>query len=245
MELDISEVRKRLLELKAQSDAEELFPTQHPDASKLVHSSPYAFCVATCLDRGTKADIICTIPYWISQITGHFDPKRFYEMSMEGITEIFLQLPKKPRYINAAPITFASITRKIVEEFGGNASRIWENKRASEVKKTFLSVYGVGNGIANMALLLIESMYGFKFSDLDHSRMDIKPDVHTMRVLYRLGVATTKQENEAIRAARFINPSYPGEIDGPLWLLGRKLCTAIDPDCDQCPMNPVCLRIEV
>lgn len=245
MEPNIPQIRNRLLELKNQYEAEELFPTLHPDASNLVHSNPYAFCVATCLDRGTKADIIWTIPYSISQITGHFDPKRFYEMSVEEITEIFLQLPKKPRFINAAPTTFASITRKVVEEFGGNANQIWENKRAVEVKETFMSVNYVGNGIANMALLLIESMYDFRFPDLDHRRMDIKPDVHTMRVLYRLGVAATKQEDEAIGAARLINPSYPGEIDGPLWLLGRKLCHATNPDCGQCPINTVCPKIEV
>ena len=47
-------------------------------------------------------------------------------------------------------------------------------------------VYGVGNGISNMAVRLIESMYDFRFPDLDYSRMDIKPDVHTTRVLYKL-----------------------------------------------------------
>jgi len=126
----------------------------------------------------------------------------------------------------------------------GNARGIWKKKRASEVKNTSLSVYGVGNGISNMAVRLIESMYDFRFPDLDCSRMDIKPDVHTMRVLYRLGVSTTIREDGAIFAARFINPSYPGEIDGPLWLLGRKLCQATNPDCGRFPINAVCLKLK-
>jgi hypothetical protein len=112
-------------------------------------------------------------------------------------------------------------------------------------KKTFLIVYGGGNGISNMAVRLIESMYDFRFPDLDCSRMDIKPDVHTTRVLYKLRVSTTIREDGAIFAARLINPSYPGEIDGPLWLLGRKLCQATNPHCGRFPMNAVCLKIEV
>ena len=119
-----------------------------------------------------------------------------------------------------------------------------EKQKSEETKKTFLIVYGVGNGISNMAVRLIESMYDFRFADLDYSRMDIKPDVHTTRVLYRLGVSTTIREDWAIFAARFINPSYPGEIDGPLWLLGRKLCQATNPDCGRFPINAVCLKLK-
>jgi hypothetical protein len=77
----------------------------------------------------------------------------------------------------------------------------WTKKSAMQVKKTFLSVYGVGNGIANLAVLLIEEAYGIKFSDLDHSRMDIKSDVHTMRILYRLGISAAMDEIEAVLAA--------------------------------------------
>jgi hypothetical protein len=40
----------------------ELFPTVVPEAAPLAVSDPYAFAIATCLDRGTKADIIWTIP---------------------------------------------------------------------------------------------------------------------------------------------------------------------------------------
>lgn len=37
-----------------------------------------------------------------------------------------------------------------------------------------------------MAVLLIERAFDIRFPDVDRSAMDIKPDVHTMRVLYRL-----------------------------------------------------------
>jgi len=110
------------------------------------------------------------------------------------------------------------------------------------VNQTFQSIYGVGEGIANGAVLLIEAAYPIRFSDLDRPRMDIKPDVHTMRVLYRLGVSEVESEKEAIEASRSINPSYPGEIDGALWEIGKEWCHATNPYCVQCPMTSVCIK---
>lgn len=234
-----------LLEYKKQSNVDYLFPVLEPEAKKMIPSNPYAFCVATCLDRGTKADIIWTIPYWIFQKVGHFDPNIFYQMPISEVNKIFYQLPKKPRFIDKAAHTFQSITKIIVDQFDYDASNIWRNKKASEVKRTFMNVYGVGNGISNMAVILIENAFGIQFSDLDHSRMDIKPDVHTMRVLYRLGVAAYIEENEAISSARLLSPEYPGEIDGPLWLIGRNWCKANNPICNDCFLNNVCPRIDL
>jgi endonuclease III len=236
-------ILERLLELKGLSKEQALFPTLVPDAFDLIIENPFAFCVATCLDRGTKADIIWTIPYWIYEKVGHFNPYKFYQINIEEIAGIFEDLPKKPRYINAAPRTFQDITKIVVEEYDGNAADIWVNKTARQVKRIFNSVYGVGEGIANMAVLLIEEAYGLKFSDLDHSQMDIKPDVHTMRVLYRLGISSFINEEEAIRAARMLSPNYPGNIDAPLWLVGRNWCHATNPNCIECPMNRLCPKI--
>ena len=154
-------------------------------------------------------------------------------------------MPKKPRYTNAAPITFQGITRIVVEQFSGDAEAIWKHRNAAEVRETFLSVYGVGRGIANLALILIESAYGVTFSDLDHTQMDIKPDVHTTLVLYRLGVAPRIDQGDAIQAARRLNPSYPAQVHTALWYIGREFCRPSDPGCFHCPMHDVCPKVGI
>jgi len=93
-----------------------------------------------------------------------------------------------------------------------------------------------------VAPLLIEKAYGVRFNDLERPNMDIKADVNTIRVLYRLGVSATLLEKSAIEAARRMNPTYPGELDAPLWIIGRKWCQSINPNCIQCPMNDVCKK---
>lgn len=236
-------ITKALLEFGRTIDPKELFPTVIPEAAEFALKDSYAFCIATCLDRGAKADNIWTIPYDIYKILDHLDPFRIHKMSIDELDALFNQLPRKPRYINDAPYTIKKLTEIVVNDYYGKASNIWEGKKASSVKKTFMSIHGVGNGIANMAVLLIEKAYVIRFGDLDRPRMDIKPDVHTMRVLFRLGMSDDQTEAEAIRVARRMHPEFPGELDAPLWIIGRRWCHPNNPLCELCPMNQICQKI--
>lgn len=236
------QIRRMLLDCGQKFDKTILFPTVVPEASSIVVNDPYAFGIATCLDRGTKADIIWTIPFDIKNRLGHLDPHRIYEMPLGDLKDLFTNLPRRPRYINDAPRTLKEWTNIVVEECGGDASLVWSGRRASEVKRTFQSIHGVGEGIANMAVLLIESAFGVRFSDLDRRKMDIKPDVHTMRVLYRLGVSDAQNALAALEAARQLSPNYPGEVDGALWNIGRTWCRPTNPICNVCCLNSVCVR---
>ena len=87
-------VRDRLLEYAASIQQEELFPTLVPDAAKLVVEDAFAFALAAVLDRGMKAEIIWTIPYWIREELGHLDPARLGEMTKEEISDVLSRIPR-------------------------------------------------------------------------------------------------------------------------------------------------------
>jgi endonuclease III len=137
------------------------------------------------------------------------------------------------------------LTTIVVDENGGEASGIWKNRPAAEVNRTFRRVHGVGDGIANMMVLLIEKAYGVRFGDLDRRSMDIKPDVHTMRVLFRTGAAGEEAADAAKAAARYLSPEYPGAIDGSLWRIGQQWCRPTHPDCGNCPLEDLCPKVGV
>lgn len=238
----LEEIRQALIDCGQNFDSAVLFPTVIPEATPLVVSDPYAFSIATCLDRGTKVEIIWTIPYDIRNHLGHLDPYRINQMSLADLADLFTRLPRRPRYVNDAPRTLKELTRIVVEECHGDASFIWKGKRASEVKRTFLSIHGVGPGIASLALLLIEAAFSICFDGLDRKNMNIKPDVHTIRVLYRVGVSQAMTEQAAVEAARRLNPEYPGAVDGPLWNIGRTWCHASAPRCSDCCMKAICAK---
>jgi endonuclease III len=91
-----------------------------------------------------------------------------------------------------------------------------------------------------MTVLLIESAFSIYFDDLDHRQIDIKPDVHTIRVLYRLGASEAMTDQAAVIAARKLNPEYPGALDLSLWNIGRTWCRPITPLCSVCEIGPFC-----
>ena len=122
-------------------------------------------------------------------------------------------MPVKPRYINDAPHTIKELAQIVVREFDGETRKIWENRDSEFVKRTFQRIYGVGPGISSMIVLLLERCFKVKFNDLDHKNMDIKPDVHTIRVFYRLGFISEPSEDSAVKVARRLNPEYPGALD--------------------------------
>lgn len=233
-------VTRKLLEYAATLPKKNLLPTVIPQAAPLVATDPYAFAIATCLDRGTKAEIIWTIPYYIQSDLGHLNPLIIHNMSLAELADMFARLPQKPRYTNDAPKTLRDLTRIVVEEFGGDASLLWKGKRAVDVKRILISIHGVGTGIASMGVLLIEKNFDIHFNDLDRKHMDIKADVHTTRVLYRLGISDSKTEDSAISAARRLNPEFPGALDSALWEIGRKFCFSLNPNCIDCPISNVC-----
>jgi endonuclease III len=239
----LTRITKTLLEFTPTVPNTSLFPTMVPEAAPLVETDPYAFLMAVCLDRGTKAQVIWTIPYDMKMKLGHLDPQLIYEMSLEELTELFSQLPRKPRYLNDAPKSVYDLTRFVVEKCSGDASLVWEGRRAADVNRILRSIHGVGPGIANMGVLLIEKAFGVRFRDLERSGMDIKPDVHTVRVLYRLGASDAQTVEAALESSRRMNPSFPGGLDGGLWEVGRRWCFASNPNCRDCPMNQDCAKL--
>ena len=71
-------------------------------------------------------------------------------------------------------------------------------------------------------------------------QIDVKPDVHLMRVFRRLGIIDDCSENEAIQAARRLNPEFPGELDWPAWRIGNRWCHPTKPACARCPLTKDC-----
>jgi uncharacterized HhH-GPD family protein len=233
-----SAVARRLRELTETVHRSELFPTYDPEASELVGTNPYAFALALSLNRQAKAERIWMIPFELREELGHLDPARIARMSLEELDRVFRRLPHKPRFVNDAPKTVKELSTLVVRRFDGDAARIWKGRSATDVTSTFEEIHGVGPQIANLSVLLLEYRYGVRFPD--HSKMDIEADALTCRVLHRLGVARDETPTEAIAAARRLHPGYPGALDAPLWVTGRKRCHPSAPECSQCPLKQVC-----
>ena len=229
-----------LLNFSTKIQPRELFAVTKEGAATLVEEDPFAFALAAVLDRGTKSEIIWTIPYDLKMKIGTLTPQFFAGKSFEELESLFRSLPNKPRYITDAPKTVKGLAQIVLNEYDGDARKIWQNHTSTYVKSVFRRIYGVGPGIASMIVLLLEKCFKINFTDLDHKNMDVKPDVHVVRVFQRLGFISTGDSTEALRAARKFNPEYPGALDAPTWIIGKKWCTPFGPQCTACVMGAVC-----
>ena len=89
-----------------------------------------------------------------------------------------------------------------------------------------------------MVVLMLHDKWGM-FTGQEH-QIDIKADVHVIRVFQRTGLTHSKAEEEAIFAARLLNPKFPGELDWPAWKIGKDWCFPTKPQCNSCPLTAVC-----
>ena len=111
---------------------EELFPTVSAEATAFSMENPFAFAIATCLDRGARADVVWTFPFEMDRLMGGLDPHKVDAMSEEEGGLLLARLPRKPRFINAAPRTIKELTSIVVKDHGGDAAAIWRGRSAAE-----------------------------------------------------------------------------------------------------------------
>jgi endonuclease III len=233
-------LRTHLLDLASRLTPADLVPSGDRTLPRRLLRNPFAFALVCCLDRGMKSSAAWSIVRELERTLGGLDPVELAAMPLPKLARVYAALPRRPRFRHDAPRTTHELAALVTTRFGGHARRIWAGRTAAEVHATFRSIHGVGAGLASMAVLSLERGFGVRFADLDRPGMDIKADVHTIRVLFRLGVARSRTPTAAIEAARRISPEFPGAIDGALWVIGSRWCEAGEPRCGGRAVASVC-----
>ncbi len=201
---------------------------------------PHAFVLACVMDRQFKAEKAWLIPYLISEKIGEFSVGRLHKLTESEINRLMSEPKPLHRFIDQMSGYFHKAVQRIVQEYGSDASRIWNGKPSSaEVVYRFLEFDGVGPKIGSMAANILARDFKIPFSDYFY--IDISADVHVRRVFARLGLckenATVEQ---VIYKARALYSEFPGIMDWPCWEIGRTCCKPRDPDCHECFMNDIC-----
>ena len=135
---------------------------------------------------------------------------------------------------------FYNAVQRIHEAYHDDASKIWKDEPGSaEVVYRFLEFDGVGIKIATMAANILARQFRIPFSDF--YSIDVSPDVHVKRVMYRMNLIEENADNDkVIYKARELYPDFPGVIDYSLWEIGRTWCKAKAPNCGTCIVSSEC-----
>ncbi len=213
---------------------------------------PHLFLLGCVMDSQMKADKAWQIPNIIAEELGGKDFSLFYEKDLAWYREQF-EKKKLHRFNEVMSGAFYAAIIKIKEDYNGDASNIWNDEPSSaDLVCRLLEFKKIGIKIATMAANLLCRGYGVKLKD--KYAIEISPDIHVKRTMYRLGLLPEQDNvdfknidaNKVIYAAKSLNPEFPGVLDPVCWYVGyHKICTndgCMDGINGHCPFSAFCIK---
>ena len=221
--------------------------------SKLRGSTANAFLLGVMLDRSILAERSWEAANWINDAIGDPDNVRGLWVNLKNLEkrrlEGFLRYGYGGKAFHRHYKTFAEQLPKasvlLLEKYEGDPRKIWNSKRdVSNVRDRLEEIPGIGPALSRMAVLILARNYGLLGGKEAFPQIDIKPDVHVMRVFKRVGFISAKsKEGDAIAAARDLYKKFPAALDAPSFKIGQEWCRPVRRQCEDCPIGKVCPQI--
>jgi endonuclease III len=140
-----------------------------------------------------------------------------------------------------APEVDLAAARRLLDEYGGDASRVWpDGAHVLDVTERLSAFDGIGRKKAVMAVEILTRHYGVPLIGRECGQ--VAYDVQVRRVFLRSGLVARDTREEIEAAAARICPEAPGTLDLASWLIGRETCRPRSPLCDSCRLEAVCPR---
>jgi len=213
------------------------------DADEFLRQNPFAFLMAASIDRGALAEAVWEIPFLLKKKLGHLNPQLLSQMSVDQLEEALRSLERKPRFPRQSARTMLSLSKLVFEQFHENVASIWQGREPLRVVQILERIWGIGPGIAHMIVRILIDEFGYNPGREGLSQIDVKPDIHVVRIFYRTGLILERSGSACVEAARQLYPKFPGVLDWPAWEIGRTWCHDHNPECVDCPLYSVCSRI--
>jgi uncharacterized HhH-GPD family protein len=119
-----------------------LWFTNDEEACRLLAAEPFALLVGFALDQQVTVPTAFAGPHKIKQRLGTLDPKT---IAVTDLEEIFKQKPAVHRFPGTMAQRVQDLAQHVVDEYGGDASRVWtEAKDSDDLKKRLAALPGFG-----------------------------------------------------------------------------------------------------
>ena len=212
-----------------------------PDSDALIRDDGFAFLLGVIFDQGIRFERAWRAPYELWERLGHLDLARIVA-DPEAVHRAVAGPPALHRYVNNLPAWIVLAARRVLDEYGGDAERIWNDRpTAEELRRRLERFQGIGQKKAAMAVEILERQRGVEIGHLEGS--DIAFDVHVRRVFLRTGMADHDEQRHMVERARLLNPGRPGALDYPAWWIGHEWCRPVEPLCSACALDAMCPRL--
>jgi len=212
-----------------------------PAADALLESSPNAFLIGVLFTQGIPAERAWSGPYELRNRLGTLEPS-FLAENPALVREALQRPPMLHRFKETLPRWISSAARRLVDEYRGDAGRIWApGLHVLDVGERLSAFDGIGRKKAVMAVEILTRHFDVELAGRECGQ--VAYDVQVRRVFLRSGLATQDTREAIEAAARAVSPEAPGVLDLPAWLVGRETCRPRAPLCDRCRLGAVCPRL--
>jgi uncharacterized HhH-GPD family protein len=210
-------------------------------ANELLETSANAFLLGVLFTQGIPAERAWAGPYLLRERLRTLDLV-FLAEKPEAVREAVQLPPMLHRFKETLPRWISAAARRLLEEYGGDAARIWPaGDSVLDVTERLSAFCGIGRKKAVMAAEILTRHFGVALSGRECGQ--VAYDVQVRRVFLRAGLADI-DTREAIEAAALAAcPEAPGTLDLPAWLIGRETCRPRAPLCAECRLGAVCPRL--
>jgi len=222
--------------------------TNVQEAEAFVKTDWNAFLFAVIFDHQIRSEKAWAMPLELKRRLGHLDVYKISKMGDKELGDAFKKPPALHRYVNKMAHWIKSACIKLVTEYSGKAENIWSDaKQATEIIRRFDDFEGISQKKSTMATNFLADY--FKIPITGWENIDISVDVMIRRVFKKVGLVTEDaSDDNIIRKARELKPSFPGDLDYPCWDIGRYWCLPERPLCyyedekgkDYCPLVNEC-----
>ncbi|EMY32424.1 HhH-GPD family protein [Arthrobacter crystallopoietes BAB-32] len=133
-------------------------------ADELLAENPFALLTGMLLDQQIPMEVAFAGPAKLADRLGALDPKQVAEMNPEEFLDAFRQTPAVHRFPKSMAARVQDLARVIVEDYDGDASRIWTegDPSGAEILARLKALPGYGDQKAKIFLALLGKQRGLQ-----------------------------------------------------------------------------------
>jgi uncharacterized HhH-GPD family protein len=154
---------------------ERLYFTDDDEANALIARDPLALLIGFALDQQVTVQQAFTGPLRLQQRLGTLDAKTIASTDPARLDEVFRQKPAIHRFPGSMAARVQELAATIVDEYGGDAARIWTGlDDPQELKRRLAALPGFGDMKVRAMLAVLAKRFGVE------AARPVAPDHHTL-----------------------------------------------------------------
>jgi uncharacterized HhH-GPD family protein len=140
-----------------------LYYTTDPEACRLLAEDPFALLVGFAIDQQVTVQTAFLGPLRLKQRVGTLDPKTIAATDLEPA---FREKPAIHRFPGAMAQRVQELAQHVVDEYGGDASKLWKTaKTPEELKRRLEALPGYGEMKVKSMSAVLAKQFGVKAAE--------------------------------------------------------------------------------